>query len=118
LDKNQVVELINRIFATEDVELDCNRTQELLPAYVDADLIGQLSDSQFAMVAAHLAQCPDCTEDCEALRMIVAIDAQADFMELDELLASLAATTAQNSADLPQILAPDHLPNTIHTLPQ
>jgi len=118
LNKNQIVELINRIFATEDVELDCIRTQELLPAYVDAHMIGQLPDAQFAMVAAHLAQCPDCTEDYEALRTVVTIDAQADFMELDELLASLAATAAQNPGDLPEILAPDHLPNTIHTLPQ
>lgn len=110
LNKNQVVEWINRIFATEDVELDCLRAQELLPAYVDADLVGQLPDPGFAMVAVHLAQCPDCAEEYQALRAVVAIEAQADFVDTHELLTQLAAVPAQNPTDLPQILSPDHIP--------
>jgi hypothetical protein len=65
-----------------------------------------------------LAQCPDCEEEYQALRTVVAIDAQADYLEIDELLTKLEEVSEQNPADLPQILAPDHLPNNIHTLQQ
>ncbi len=74
MDRERLFQWIDRVYATGETEIDCNRLQALLPEYVefqaasggDAELAEKL-----AGVQAHLAQCPDCAEEYAGLLAVV-----------------------------------------------
>jgi predicted anti-sigma-YlaC factor YlaD len=51
---------IRRIYATEEDELGCDEVFELLPAYVDGELAGEMMPPQACEIEQHLRQCPYC----------------------------------------------------------
>jgi predicted anti-sigma-YlaC factor YlaD len=78
-------EWIHQIHQTTEVEIDCDRLQKLLPAYVDAELAGVLP-VQANHVKKHLAHCPDCAADYVGLHHVACLEMQGQLPELEELL--------------------------------
>lgn len=58
--------------ASESDEAFCDQTRELIGAYVELDLAGERADRAYPAVARHMAVCPDCREEYEALRELMA----------------------------------------------
>jgi hypothetical protein len=88
------------IYDTNGFEIDCNHFQASLPAYVereverDFDLAYRAltNDPLVAAVARiqdHLAHCPDCMEEYQALREVVTLELDGGLPEADEILATL-----------------------------
>lgn len=74
---------IDRIYATKEEELDCQQTQSLLPAYVEAEFNGDHFDAASA-VEIHLYQCPDCKETYQGLYHLVRLEAKGELQSVAE----------------------------------
>ena len=82
LDRQLFLHWLEQLYATKENEIDCDRLQALLPAHVDFEINGEnLPDKQLALVRAHLAQCPDCNEDYQALRAVALLEVDGDLPE-------------------------------------
>ena len=66
---------LERFLKTDPQDSFCGRTMEILHVYVDATGAG--ADALLPGIAAHLASCPPCAEDCEGLRAAVRDDGPA-----------------------------------------
>lgn len=75
---------INRVYATKDKELDCDLTQSLLPAYVEAELNGSVVHPLASEIESHLLQCPDCTETYQGLRHLLKVEASGELTPTDK----------------------------------
>jgi hypothetical protein len=73
---------LRQVFATHDVELDCNELLGSLPPYVDLEVSGQQSDERFSDVRHHLDQCADCFDLYLTLRDAVRLEYQQMNSEL------------------------------------
>ena len=82
--------LIERIYETADVEIDCDQARELLAAYVDAQVGDTTIDSRFDELRLQLDQCPDCTEIYESLLQVSQLQTSGELPPAGELLARLA----------------------------
>jgi hypothetical protein len=58
---------ITRILATDPADVGCTETLELLDVYADMVRSGMDPESRFPGIAAHLRECPPCSEDLEGL---------------------------------------------------
>jgi hypothetical protein len=63
--------LLGRLLGPEGPEVSCEECFERLDEYVDAELAGRDPEATVPGMAAHLAGCPACSEDHEALRELV-----------------------------------------------
>jgi len=87
---------LEQIYTTQGTEIDCARLQALLPAHVDFEISGEnLPDEQLALVHVHLAQCPACAQEYDALRMVALLEAQGRLPDAEESLAQFE--TAEES---------------------
>jgi hypothetical protein len=59
--------LIQSIFAVQNKEMLCSEFFEILPRYVDLQLMGEDADKLFPKFSHHLHQCPECDEVYQAL---------------------------------------------------
>ena len=59
--------LIQSIFAVQNKEMLCSEFFEILPRYVDLQLMGEDADKLFPKLSHHLHQCPECDEVYQAL---------------------------------------------------
>jgi hypothetical protein len=82
LNQESFAKLIEKIYATEENELDCNQTQAYLPAYVEAEVNGRPRPSHTRMLQAHLAQCPDCMETYTGLQHVLEAEANGELLEI------------------------------------
>lgn len=82
LNQENFAKLIEKIYATEENELDCNQTQAYLPAYVEAEVNGRQHPSHAHMLQTHLAQCPDCMEVYAGLQYVLEVEANGDLEEI------------------------------------
>lgn len=89
MDLEHFSHFISRIYGTEDIELDCDRVQALLPAYVEAELAHEELDSLGPAIRTHLLQCPDCAETHEEMLQIAALEKDGELPSLEEALARL-----------------------------
>jgi anti-sigma factor RsiW len=64
--------LVDRLLGPAGSQITCDGCFELLDEYVDLELAGEDADARRPGMAAHLAGCPACREDHEALRAFVA----------------------------------------------
>lgn len=65
--------LIRSIAQTEVMELNCEEVAALLDEFAEAVLLGHAVGPLVPLVERHLARCPDCQEEYEALlRMLKA----------------------------------------------
>lgn len=96
--------LLARIAAAgtdESNMLDCDHVQELLASYVELELAGERDATTFAAIDLHLALCPDCQEEYEALRDVMAaypnVELPQGTFDFKRLPAAAAPTTSQPS---------------------
>ena len=101
MNREQFLNWLEQIYTTKDAEIDCDRLQALLPAHVDFEINGEnLPDEQLAGVRTHLAQCPDCAEEYEALRTVALLEAEGGLPDPEESLARFEeAETAPYAGD-------------------
>lgn len=69
---SRLLALIAATATDESDELFCDDVQKLLASYVELELAGERDAATFAAVDRHLALCPDCREEYEALRDVLA----------------------------------------------
>lgn len=79
---------IDRLYATENDEFDCQQLQAALPAFVDAENENKPFDPVILRrIKNHLHQCPDCHELYNGLKYVVANDpVEAVVENLEEAL--------------------------------
>jgi len=63
--------LVRSIFAVKDKEMLCSEFFDILPRYVDLQVVGKDIDKLFPEVGHHLHQCPECNEVYQALLQTV-----------------------------------------------
>ncbi len=100
MNRTQLVQWLERTYATTETELDCDQLQALLPAYVDLEIAGAHPADRFPLVPAHCAQCPDCAEEYQALRQVARLDAQHRLPEIDESLSQFEVSPALKESEL------------------
>lgn len=64
-------DLLRRVLGTTGDDAGCERTLEVLDEYVEHQLAGRSAVARYPDVATHLAACPDCAEDRQALMDLV-----------------------------------------------
>jgi hypothetical protein len=84
LNQENFAKTIEKIYATEENELDCNQTQAYLPAYVEAEVNGRQRPSHAHMLQVHLAQCPDCRETYVGLRHVLEAEVSGELEEISQ----------------------------------
>ena len=67
-------DLGRRLFGAPGPDAGCAGGLDLLDVYVEAELAGVDAAERYPAVAAHIASCPDCSEDHDALLALVASD--------------------------------------------
>jgi predicted anti-sigma-YlaC factor YlaD len=78
LNPQEFADWIGRIYATREEELNCEQTQSLLPAYVEARLDEKELDWIASDIDVHLKQCPDCRETYQGLCYVAGLEAEGD----------------------------------------
>ncbi len=86
MDRRNLVQSVQRIYATNENEIDCERLQELLPIYVEMEISGADPDKQFPAVHSHLVQCSGCAEEYQGLRQVVKLNARGGLPEAETSL--------------------------------
>lgn len=104
--KERFTRWIKQIHRTEKAEIECDRLQKLLPAFIDAEVTGALIAAEIVEIQIHLAQCSDCMGDYEGLRQIALLEINGELPEAATLLALLAP---ENTA-VPQPKSVESLP--------
>jgi anti-sigma factor RsiW len=98
LNPEQFLHWLEQIYNTSEAEIDCERLQAILPAFVDFEIGGgNMPAERLAPVRAHLAHCPDCADEYEGLRTVARLEAQGRLPQVEESLAQFEAESA--SAD-------------------
>lgn len=76
MDRDLFIRWLNRVYATDEAEIDCNKLEELLPLYVDAQVAElDIGEERAARIRRHLFQCPDCNELYNALYLVASLEA-------------------------------------------
>ena len=98
MNPEQFLHWLEQIYNTSEAEIDCERLQAILPAFVDFEIGGgNMPAERLAPVRAHLAHCPDCADEYEGLRTVARLEAQGRLPQVEESLAQFEAESA--SAD-------------------
>lgn len=91
MDHDEVEQLIYRILATEDEEIDCNQVFELVARYVDLEVSGEDVPRLMPLVYRHLVQCDMCLELHDTLRDLAVMKEQGTLPDVDVLLDGILA---------------------------
>ena len=67
LSRRKLSMILEKIFATRDVELTCDECFEHLDRYAETQLSGKNLDEALLLVEDHLSKCGDCREEYELL---------------------------------------------------
>lgn len=87
MEYEQFFQWVHQIYNTTEVEIDCARLQTLIPAYIDLEIAGENPAGRWPQIGLHLAQCPDCREEYDALRTVAELEAREGLPEVGEGLA-------------------------------
>jgi len=68
---NSSLELLRRVLGPTGEDVGCERTFEVLDQYVEHEVAGRPGAALYPGVARHLAACPDCGQDRDALMDLV-----------------------------------------------
>ena len=83
MDSTQASQWLVRIFATQELEIDCPTSADSLPQFVDL-LVRGLDASRFLpRVWLHIQQCPNCCDLFECLQDVVLLEGRADLPRPD-----------------------------------
>ncbi|MEW5986917.1 MAG: hypothetical protein AB1791_09820 [Chloroflexota bacterium] len=85
---------IHEIYSTQAVELDCDQTQALLPAYAEGRLAGRQLDSQYKHLQTHLSHCSHCQDVYQVLYHVLELEVTEGLPEVAELLAAFGTLAA------------------------
>lgn len=67
LSRRKLSMIMEKIFATRDVELDCDECFGHMDRYAETQLEGKKLDEALLLVEDHLSKCGDCREEYELL---------------------------------------------------
>ena len=102
MNREQFLNWLEQIYATREAEIDCERLQALLPAYVDSEIAsGDLGGARLAPVHAHIAQCPDCRDEYQSLLAVARLEAQGRLPQAEESLAQFEEKTESTPEGVP-----------------
>lgn len=65
--------LLNAILTTQEHEITCSECFDLMDQYAEVLLSGESAGAVLPAVSHHLAHCPDCDEECQALLAMLQI---------------------------------------------
>lgn len=71
LTREQVLRIVRRISITRDRELDCSGCAQHISEFAESRQAGRPTDGVLADVEQHLAICPHCREEYQALEKIL-----------------------------------------------
>ena len=91
MNRTHFLQWLNQIYAATEAEIDCDRLQALLPAYVDFEVAGDDPGSRLPQAKAHLTQCPDCADVYAGLHAVAELEAQGRLPQVEESLAQFEA---------------------------
>jgi hypothetical protein len=81
--------LLRLVARTEDEELSCDECFELLPQYVDLEVLGEAPNVRQPLFRHHVEQCAVCREEYETLREVARLEAEGRPPSIDDLRRSL-----------------------------
>ena len=64
---NEGRDVVRRLIGAAGPDAGCEGCADVLDIYVESELAGLASAERYPEAAAHLADCPDCREDHDAL---------------------------------------------------
>lgn len=67
MNRGKFRQFIRSIFADKNEEMLCSEFFDILPHFVDLQVVGEDADKLFPEVSHHLQQCPECNEVYAAL---------------------------------------------------
>jgi hypothetical protein len=67
LSRRKLSMILEKIFATRDIELNCDECFEEMDRYAETQLAGKKLDTALHLVEDHLSKCGDCREEYELL---------------------------------------------------
>lgn len=70
-DRQMLVQLMDRIERTQDVELTCDEVLALMDQFAEMKLRGEDAAEFMPLVQQHLEMCADCQEELDALLRIL-----------------------------------------------
>lgn len=76
LSPEQIAGLLRLLDLTRDAELTCGEFQLHAAEYAERERAGRPRDGAMPHVAQHLTVCPECREEYEALRRVLAEELQ------------------------------------------
>jgi hypothetical protein len=91
LDRKRILHSLELIYASTDVEIDCERLKTLLPTFVDIEIAGGDTSARLPDVHSHLAQCPDCAAEYTGLVEVAQLEAQGTLPQAEESLEAFEA---------------------------
>jgi predicted anti-sigma-YlaC factor YlaD len=71
--------------------MDCDHLQAILAAMVEFEIAGGDLAVDFPQTVVHLAQCPACAEEYQALLQVAKIEAQRRLPQIEESLKKFEA---------------------------
>lgn len=79
-------QLVRRILATQDDEIDCEQVADLVARYVELEVAGQGAPQVLPQVHQHLVQCNACSEIRDVLYELVALEEAGALPDSEDLL--------------------------------
>ena len=72
------VRWIEKLYTTQEHEVDCRQFQNFLPAFVEAEL-NDTPLPHTAVLMSHLQHCPDCNEIYQGLSLVLQAEATESY---------------------------------------
>ena len=85
MQKNQFEHWLENIQNTEEEEISCTECFDLVSHFVELELSGEDAATRLPQLKQHLAQCPACQAEHEALRDFQRLENRGELPSLDDL---------------------------------
>ncbi len=96
--KEQFKEILDKIYNTQDEEIDCGELYDAVARFVDMEISGADAAAILPLVHQHLGECPPCYDLYDALHAIAELEAEG---RLDEIPLTIAALFSRPAPDSP-----------------
>ncbi len=100
MNKEEYREILNKIYNTEDEEIDCGAVYDAVARFVDMEISGADAAAMLPLVHQHLEECPPCYDLYDALHAIAELEAEGRLDEIPTTLAALFSPPAPDSPGL------------------
>jgi predicted anti-sigma-YlaC factor YlaD len=89
---DQFKQWLQRVYKTQDEEIDCQALYEGIAQFVDRQVSGEDAARILPLVRQHLDRCPECYDLYDALRAIAELEATGRLDEIPSSIEELRAT--------------------------